>query len=183
MADSKNWTTREEAGFELRNLIEQDFNTYLELTVSWPKDESPRIRRAACLACMQRKATTTSTRLRRILKRLEPLMMDDDIYVRKCCGPFVVGYLGYTYPNITIPWLVRQARRKDLNVRANVAKAFSQALGGQRPLDAMKVLKLLADDERPRVRSAVAAALRNVVRRGNAVSSLPKSLRELLSRR
>jgi hypothetical protein len=92
-------------------------------------------------------------------------MRDESLYVRKCCGPFVVGYLGYTYPDTTIPWLRAQARLANLNVRANVAKAFSQALGGNYPEEALKILASLAEDDRPRVQAAVAASIRNIVRR------------------
>jgi 3-methyladenine DNA glycosylase AlkC len=164
-ADSNDWQEREEAGFTLRNLIEQQFQEGMELTGDWVSDPSERVRRAACLACMQRKARTTPERLPVILGRLEPLMADDSLYVRKCCGPFVVGYLGYTYPRQVLPWLWEQAASDDLNVRANVAKAFSQALGSHHPDEAVQILSLLAPDERHRVRSAVLGSLRNLLRR------------------
>ncbi len=164
LAASDDWSTREGAGFDLRNLIEEEFDAAMRLSESWVSDPSDRVRRAACLGCMQRKGHTDSRRVRSILRRLEKLMSDDSIYVRKCCGPFVVGYLGYTYPTLTLPWLAKQARKADLNVRANVAKAFTQALGRRHPVEGLAILKALAEDERPRVRSAVVSALRNMVR-------------------
>ncbi len=130
-ADSNSWEEREDAGFRLRDILENDFDKGFELTESWVFDTSPRVRRAVCLACMQRKKLTNNTRVMLVLGRLSHLMMDDDEYVRRCCGPYVVGYLGYTYPSLTLPWLHEQANSADLNVRANVAKAFSQALGGR----------------------------------------------------
>lgn len=167
---SDNWSKREEAAFALRDLMEAHFDDVMQLTESWITHTSERVRRAACLACMQRKASTDSPRVRRVLRRLVPLMKDDSLYVRKCCGPFVVGYLGYTYPVLTIPWLRGQARLRDLNVRANVAKAFSQALGGRQPLDGLRILTILATDDRPRVRQAVSAAVRNILRREGTTS-------------
>jgi HEAT repeat protein len=164
-ADSLDWQTREAAGFALRDLIEVEFDLGIRYTRDWVQDPSERIRRAACLACMQRKRFTTPQRLRVILQRLRLLMADDSLYVRKCCGPFVVGYLGYTYPSLSIPWLLTQSKRQNLNVRTNVAKAFSQALGGHFPKEALDILEPLAEDPSPRVRSAVAASLRNVLRR------------------
>ncbi len=161
---SDNWHEREEAGFALRDLMEKYFDEVMTLTEGWVTHPSERVRRAACLACMQRKAYTTPVRLRKILRRLEKLMADDTMYVRKCCGPFVVGYLGYTYPTYTIPWLRKQAKRHDVNVRTNVAKAFSQALGRRHPAEGLSILQILANDERHRVRSAVLAALRNIVK-------------------
>jgi hypothetical protein len=91
-------------------------------------------------------------------------MHDDDAYVRKCCGPFVVGYLGYTYPTVTLPWLERMANALDLNVRANVAKAFSQALGRRRSREGLEILNRLAEDDRNRVASATGASVRNIAR-------------------
>ena len=164
LARSDDWTRREDAGFSLRNLIERHFEAGMSLTRAWPTDPSNFVRRAACLACMQRKARTDAARVKAVLQRLAILMADDDPYVRKCCGPFVVGYLGYTYPALTLPWLEAQAESDDLNVRANVAKAFSQALGKQQPQAGLALLDKLADDPRHRVRSAVGASLRHIVR-------------------
>lgn len=164
LAQSDDWSEREEAGFSLRNLIEQHFEEGMALSAAWPADPSNYVRRAACLACMQRKAYTDEGRVAAVLERLTSLMADDDLYVRKCCGPFVVGYLGYTYPRVTLPWLESMAHSENLNVRANVAKAFSQALGRQQPDAGLSILSLLSDDTRHRVRSAVKSSLRNIVR-------------------
>ena len=135
--------------------MEDHFVAGMKLTSLWPNHRSARIRRAACQSLMQRKAKTTDDRLPPILKRLAVLMKDDDIYVRKCCGPYVVAYLAYTYPRIVIPWLKDQAHSANLNVRTNVAKAFSQSLGGRRPKDGVTILKVLAKDHSRRVQQAV----------------------------
>ncbi|RVE87080.1 hypothetical protein [Sinorhizobium meliloti] len=108
-------------------------------------------------------------------------MRDDDIYVRKCCGPFVVGYLGYTYPSIVIPWLAEKTSESDFNVRANVAKAFSQALGRRFPREAARVLSSLIPDERPRVRAAVKAATRNVASTEEGILALRAQAPKLLA--
>ena len=173
LADLDDWWDREIAGFALRDLIEDHFVEGMKLTIRWPKHRSARIRRAACQSLMQRKAKTTDDRLRPILKRLEVLMNDDDIYVRKCCGPYVVAYLAYTYPRIVIPWLKQQARSTDLNVRTNVAKAFSQSLGARRPQDGVAILNVLATDRRRRVRQAVLSSARNIFKRSEAGKFLP----------
>jgi 3-methyladenine DNA glycosylase AlkC len=182
LADSDDWWDREIAGFALRDLIEDHFAEGMKLTRRWSKHRSARIRRAACQSLMQRKAKTTDERLRPILKRLDAFMKDDDIYVRKCCGPYVVAYLAYTYPRIVMPWLKDQARSTDLNVRANVAKAFSQSLGTRRPADGVAILKVLAKDQRRRVRQAVLASARNISKGGELGNSLvARKLRRLLS--
>ncbi len=164
LAISEDWSTRESGGFGLRDLIEMSFDEAMRLTQSWPSDSSYYVRRAACLGCMQRKAFTNERRLLRVLERLWTIMHDDDVYVRNCCGPFVVGYLGYTYPAITLPWLREMADSADLNVRANVAKAFSQALGRRHPHEGLEILNCLADDDRHRVASATGASVRNIAR-------------------
>jgi hypothetical protein len=182
LADSDDWWDREIAGFALRDLIEDHFAEGMKLTARWPKDRSGRIRRAACQSMMQRKAKTPEDRLRPILQRLEILMRDDDIYVRKCCGPYVVAYLAYTYPRLVMPWLKLQARSNDLNIRANVAKAFSQSLGARRPQDGVTILKILAADQRRRVRQAVLSSARNILKKGGlSNSSSGRSLSRLLS--
>lgn len=187
LAQSDDWSMREEAGFSLRNLIEQHFEQGMALSEAWPADASNFVRRAACLACMQRKAWTDEGRLARVLDRLTGLMADDDLYVRKCCGPFVVGYLGYTYPRISLPWLATMARSEDLNVRANVAKAFSQALGRQQANAGLELLNVLSADPRHRVRSAVQSSLRNILRglgqhASSRLAAFP-SLQELAQRK
>jgi 3-methyladenine DNA glycosylase AlkC len=181
LADSDDWWDRELAGFALRNLIEDHFVEGMKLTRHWPNDRSARIRRAACQSLMQRKAKTTQDRLRPMLMRLEILMEDDDIYVRRCCGPYVVAYLAYTYPQIVVPWLKDQARSTNLNVRTNVAKAFSQSLGARRPRDGVAILKVLATDHRWRVRKAVQSSARNIFKRSEIGSSrTAQSLSRLL---
>jgi HEAT repeat protein len=184
LADSDDWWDREIAGFALRDLIEDHFVEGMKLTHRWPKHSSARIRRAACQSLMQRKAKTTDQRLPPILKRLEVLMKDDDIYVRKCCGPYVVAYLASTYPRIVIPWLKNQARSADPNVRANVAKAFCQSLGSRRPEDGVAILKILAKDQRRRVRQAVLSSARNISKKSGLGDSLiSRKLSRLLSDR
>jgi 3-methyladenine DNA glycosylase AlkC len=182
MAASDQWHERETAGFALRDLLELNFEDGFRLTENWVDDPSENIRRAACLACMQRKRFTDEPRLRAVLSRLDRLMTDDSVYVRKCCGPFVVGYLGYTYPRITLPWLALRSRSADPNVRTNVAKAFTQALGGSHPADALKILRRLSHDRTPRVRSAVRSALRNIARRHPGYAESLASLLELVDR-
>jgi 3-methyladenine DNA glycosylase AlkD len=99
LANSDDWWDREIAGFALRDLVEDHFVEGMKLTSRWPHDRSARIRRAACQSLMQRRAKTTDERLQPILQRVEVLMKDDDIYVRKCCGPYVVAYLALRLAN------------------------------------------------------------------------------------
>jgi 3-methyladenine DNA glycosylase AlkC len=178
-AMDEDWHIREDAGFTLRDMLEADFDEVFPRTSSWPTDEDERVRRAACLGCMQRKSKTTADRVHRVLERLDSLMTDDALYVRKCCGPFVVGYLGYTYPSITLPWLAQQALDQDLNRRTNVAKAFSQALGRTHPEAAAAILQTIENDDRGRVRSAVLASVRNVGKTDHGRLALQQTVPQL----
>lgn len=163
MADSSDWHVREDAGYRLRDLLENDVETVIALTQDWVEDPSPNVRRAACLGCLVRKGRRLEKdKWPPILRRLERLMEDGDGYVRKCCGPFVVGVLGWTYPDIVTPWIVRLAASEAENVRWNVAAAFSQAFGTKHPDVAMKALRILSDDPRPAVRRRVISSLKNV---------------------
>lgn len=182
-ADSSNWHLREEAGFTLRNLMEDNFDEVYPLVKDWCYDPSENVRRAACLSCMQRKGKSNEVRIKKVLKYLDIIMKDDSLYVRKCCGPFVVGYLGYTYPSITIPWLKRKASLKDVNVRTNVAKAFSQGLGRNHFQDGIEILEILATDERSRVKSAVISSARNIIKLNPKATLMKNTLALLDSKR
>ncbi|MFZ5672117.1 MAG: hypothetical protein ACOZAM_04050 [Pseudomonadota bacterium] len=61
-ADSGNWHEREDAGYALRNLLEEDPAQVIALTRDWVSDESENVRRAACLGCLIRKAANWSRR-------------------------------------------------------------------------------------------------------------------------
>lgn len=175
LAGNDDWSLREEAGFAIRDLAELNFTRVMDFTDGWQFDANERVRRAMCLACMQRKRWTGVDRLPRILDRLDPLMADGSLYVRKCCGPFVVGYLGYTYPEIVLPWLKEQSMDENMDRRANVAKSFSQALGRLHPEPAVRILERLSTDPRYRVRAAVAAAVRNVAKTETGTKMLMES--------
>jgi 3-methyladenine DNA glycosylase AlkC len=165
MAASDDWHTREEAGFTLRDLNETHFDTVFPATASWVVDPDERVRRASCLACMIRPRASTPRMVDEVLRRLELIVLDDSVYVRKCSGPFVIGYLGYTYPDLAIPWIRSLTRSRHRNARTNAAKAYSQALAARHPDAALDVLERLAGDEDARVRAAVAASIRNLVKR------------------
>lgn len=176
-ADSDNWHEREDAGYQLRDFLEKDPARIIALTKDWVSDASENVRRAACLGCLIRKGRKLEAPLwPPILDRLAILMGDRSVYVRKCCGPFVVGILGWTYPETVLPWLKQMADSADEQVRWNVASAFTQTLGRRFPDEAIGILRKLAADERKLVRGAVRAALRNVVKAGTPRSAQAAAL-------
>ena len=133
---------------------------FIQLLKKWTNNKNDRVRRASCLACMHRKKFGTKNRIVKILKLLEVLMKDDSKYVKKCCGPFVVGYLGYTYPQITLNWLNNQAIKTDENIRWNVAKSFSQALGRRFPHESLNILSKINYNDSKYVKSAIMSSLK-----------------------
>lgn len=161
-AISDNWHNREFAGYALRNMFEENFDEIYPIIKKWTNNKNDRVRRASCLACMHRKKFGTKNRIVKILKLLEVLMKDDSKYVKKCCGPFVVGYLGYTYPQITLNWLNNQAIKTDENIRWNVAKSFSQALGRRFPHESLNILSKINYNDSKYVKSAIMSSLKNI---------------------
>lgn len=163
LAIDTDWKSREKGGFELRNLFADNFESIQPILTAWMNDKNERIRRAAVLACMQKKLHEQPYRVIRILDMLEISLDDTSRYVRKCHGPFVLGYLGYTYPTIVLPRIEQWSRvKKRQYERWNIASAFSQAFGRRYPDEAIKVLTLLASDSRQLVWKAVASSLKNV---------------------
>lgn len=157
------WKLREKGGFEFRDLFSENFELVLPIVIEWINDNNERIRRAAVLACMQKKLHNQPSKIVALLDMLENSLNDSSRYVRKCHGPFVLGYLGYTYPAIVLPRIELWAKVKEQEYeRWNIASAFSQALGRRYPDEAIKVLTLLASDSRPLVWKAVASSLKNV---------------------
>jgi len=116
---------------------------------------------------MMRKRYGSSDAIDSLLDRLEIVLNDPSEYVRKCTGPFVLGYLGYTYPTIVLPRLrfwFEQYESGPKHTCWNLASAFSQALGRREPVTAVALLPKLADHHEAVVRRAVARSLVNVAR-------------------
>ena len=86
--------------------------------------------------------------------------------MRKSLGPFAVGdQLLRSYPDATLERLARWARDPDENARWNAAMAFTTASSARIGERAFGLLAGIAADERPFVRRAATAALRNIFRR------------------
>ena len=161
------WKRREQAGFELRARVEKDHISMLPHIDRWLEDPNDRIRRAAVLACMVRKKYGTPEIITKILVRIGKVLNDDSLYVRKCTGPFVLGYLGYTYPEITLPQIklwVDSYMNGPKYICWNLASAFSQALGRRYPDFALEILPRLAQHNDKFVQRAVIRSICNVAK-------------------
>ncbi len=167
LAIDDDWKRREESGFELRSRVEKDHMSMLIHLDKWLDDPNDRIRRASVLACMVRKKFGTPEIISKILIRIEKVLNDNSLYVRKCTGPFVLGYLGYTYPETTLPQ-IKQWVNFYINgpkyICWNLASAFSQALGRKQPDFALEILPYLSEHNDKLVQRAVIRSLINVAK-------------------
>ncbi len=164
-AKDGDWRRREDVGFELRARMETDWRPTLCTVREWLTDDDPSVRRAAVVACMVRKRFGTPEIICALLEELERVLDDANPYVRRNLGPFVLGYLGYTYPDVVLPQLRRWVARFCNGPSYpcwNLASAFSQALGRRHPIVALELLPQLANHPSALVRRAVARSLVNV---------------------
>lgn len=102
-----------------------------------------------------------STHVDRALQLLDPLVSDDDDYVKKSCGGFAVTAIAAKEPAVGGEYLDRWSRSEDVRTRWNAAKAIGGAYGRETD-HAMEVAYRLSGDDEYRVRRATVAALRNL---------------------
>lgn len=166
LADDENWEVREGAVAVAASLVMSDYKRGLKLIRSWATGDNVNRRRAAALTVMVKKRRGWPGPVEDIFAVLEPLMSDRAEYVRKNLGPFAIGSsIGIHHPAETVAFLRRVMATGDEQARWNCAMAFSQSWGAQRPDLAIPILTELAGDGSKYVRTAAAAALRNVGRR------------------
>jgi 3-methyladenine DNA glycosylase AlkC len=166
LADDDNWEVREAVIGAVRALVEADYDRGVALLLKWAHGGNVNLKRAAALAVMAKKTRRWPGDLEDCFAVLEPLMSCRAEYVRKNLGPFALGSsLGVVHPAKTVAFLWRMAGAAEEQVRWNVAMAFSQSFGAQRPELALPLLTRLAADESKYVRTAAAASLRNIGRR------------------
>jgi 3-methyladenine DNA glycosylase AlkC len=158
-ADSSNWAVREYAGTCAGRILDQHFAEVYPVMQAWSQHESENVRRLVVIATMEAAKANHPKRGAKLLKLLDPLMADESRYVRVNLGPFAVSLaLLKNYPDLTLKWLHKHAKRKNEFARWNVAMVWS-AVGGRRyATEGMQLLDQLAADERRFVWRAVASA-------------------------
>jgi 3-methyladenine DNA glycosylase AlkC len=158
-ADSPNWAVREYAGTCAGRILDAEFDKFHDVLKDWSKHKSENVRRAVVIATMEAAKANQPKRGAKLLKLIDPLMSDDSRYVRVNLGQFAISLaLLKNYPELTLRFLQKHAKRKNEFARWNVAMVWS-AVGG-RPYadDGMRLLHDLAADERRFVWRAVASA-------------------------
>src|SRR2546426_663296 len=100
-------------------------------------------------------------RVRALRALLQPLLRDEEPYVRRNLGQSAIGDgLLRVDPKETLKSLRQWSRDRDQIVRWNVAMAFSSAIGSFHWPAAKSILERLAKGPEPLVRNAVAKAMR-----------------------
>ena len=161
MADSPEWGVREDAAVEIKKINDKFFLEYLPTWEKWVADSNPNIRRAVEVGLLRIKKEF----IPHALGLLDPLMGDDNVYVRKNCGPFALSHVGYKDPDITFKRLRKWMKIKDKNVRWNVAMCLGVWFGQSYPDESLKLLKILAKDQEKFFWRAAASSLIKLIRK------------------
>ena len=127
-------------------------------------DASPNVRRAAAVASGSAAGSCTEAECGLLLEALTPLLEDDDPYVRKNLGAFVVGgsFLK-AQPALVAEWLGRASGHP--RAQWNAAMALSSAEAAKHVGLLSELLHRMAADERTVVRRAVYKAVRSLGKR------------------
>ena len=158
-ADSANWAVREYAGVSVGRILNEHFDDFYPVLQTWAKHDSENVRRAVVIATMEAAKQEHPKRGAKLLKLISPLMDDDSRYVRVNLGPFAISLaLLKNYPELTLKFLDKHARRKNEFARWNVAMVWSAVGGRKYAEDGVRLLHQLAADERRFVWRAVASA-------------------------
>ena len=161
MADSPKWGVREDATVEIKKINDKFFLEYLPIWKEWVADPNPNIRRAVEVGLLRIKKEF----IPHALDLLDPLMYDDNVYVRKNCGPFGLSHVGYKDPDTTFKRLKKWMKIKDKNVCWNVAMCLGVWFGQSNPEESLKLLKVLAKDQEKFVWRAAASSLVKLIRK------------------
>ncbi|HMQ79882.1 MAG TPA: HEAT repeat domain-containing protein [Ignavibacteria bacterium] len=165
ITDDSNWEVREYAAGALGGTLAANPEFYSTLK-KWVKDSSENIRRGVVLAAASLRDKNDPEKISKAFGLFEPLMYDSSQYVKKNLGPFILGsYYGNNMPDVVLAFLYRMIKIKDPHVRWNVAMAFNNSFGNNYPNEAIKYLRILANDDSPVVQRAVRSSLNHLRKR------------------
>jgi HEAT repeat protein len=161
LADDPHWEVREAAGGLLGTLLDRDFARIRGRLEELRSSRSENLRRSVVMAVKHAARRDKPERVPHLLSLLQPLLRDEEPYVRRNLGPFAIGDgLLRVDPKETLKFLREWSRDRDQIVRWNVAMAFSSAIGSFHWPAAKSILERLAKGPEPLVRNAVAKAMR-----------------------
>ncbi|MEM2922149.1 MAG: hypothetical protein QXF26_07520 [Candidatus Bathyarchaeia archaeon] len=176
LADDKHWLVREDAHATWSELFKSHFKQVFPILQKWSKHSSPNLRRCITIAVRSAGNLRKEEWEGPLVQLLEPLLSDTTSYVRKNLGPYAIGDgLLRCYPDLTLKHLRRWSHRSDEGTRWNVAMAFASYGGNKNWREGMKILTMLAKDERRYVWRAVASSLLYLARRHHEVQDVLKT--------
>jgi 3-methyladenine DNA glycosylase AlkC len=165
LADDGHWEVREWAGSAAGELLSRHFEEMYPVLMRWAGGRSELARRAVAVAVRGATDSRKPEHCEALFALIEPLVTDRAEYVRRNTGPFAVGKMLHHYPETTLRRVREWASREDEMSRWNAAMVFTSASARNHVDAALEILSELARDERRLVRTAVAAALRNLIKR------------------
>ncbi len=161
LADDPHWEVREAAGGLLGTVLDRDFAKIRGRLEVLRSSRSENLRRSVVLAVKYAARREKPERVPDLLALLQPLLRDEEPYVRRNLGQSAIGDgLLRVNPKETLKCLREWSRDRDQMVRWNVAMAFSSAIGSFHWPAAKSILERLAKGPEPLVRNAVAKAMR-----------------------
>ena len=161
LADDPHWEVRGAAGGLLGTLLDRDFARIRGRLEVLRSSRSENLRRAVVHAVKYAARRDKPERVPELLSLLQPLLRDEEPYVRRNLGQSAIGDgLLRVDPKETLRCLREWSRDRDQMVRWNVAMAFSSAIGSFHWPAAKSILERLAKGPEPLVRNAVAKAMR-----------------------
>jgi len=161
MADSPEWGRRENAASEIKKINDNFFLEYSPVWKKWVAESNPNICRAVEVGLLRIKKEFIPY----ALDLLDSLMYDDDVYVRKNCGPFALSHVGYKDPDTTFKRLKKWMKVKNKYVHWNVAMCLGVWFGQSYPDESLKLLKVLAKNKEKFVWRAAASSLIKLIRK------------------
>jgi 3-methyladenine DNA glycosylase AlkC len=171
-ADDDNWIVREWAGSAAGHVLNAHFDEFYPVMERWTRHASENVRRAVVIATMMAfdRKRPQQERAEPLLRLHDALISDRAEYVRVNLGPFAIGAMILShYPEATLKRLRKWARLQDEAARWNVAMVWTSAGARKYVESGIKLLTLLATDERRFVWRAVASAMVKLARARPAV--------------
>jgi len=163
LADHPNWQIREYVASAAGELFDRHFEELRNQVLHLAQVGSPKVKRAIALAVKAAGRSRNSNRVDFLLDVTARLLTEDDPYVMKNLGPFVIGdgLLRY-YTDATIVALKKWSRSQNPVVRWNVAMALTTSSARDRAELVKPILESLSSDPDKRVQRAIAKAKRNL---------------------
>ena len=160
-AEDDDWIVREYAAGAFATLLQRDFMHFSKLFLKWVDTESVNVKRAIALAVKYESKMADPKKWKTYFDLVDPLMSEDDEYIRKNMGPFTIGDgLLSRYPEQILISCKKWAKSKNENVRWNTAMIFTAAAGRRFAKDGKVILGPLLEDSNPFVLNAAKRAMK-----------------------